>query len=201
MREINIIDAIEDRRSVRCFTDCEIPDEVLRSIFEAGLYAPSPKNRQPWTYIVISDRAEKKRFTDQMRAEIMKLYSEKPDRRDVLEALDTLAPIEQCSVLMLVCYKNNSIVIHDDGIDWDMAAKDVEALELMSVGASVENMLLKAQSLGVASLWCGDVLYAYQFLKSYSEFPVVSAICFGYAEYVPKRSERKNFKDVFKFIM
>lgn len=131
------------------------------SIFEAGLYAPSPKNRQLWMYVVIFDRGEKKKFAEQMRSEIISLYSQKPDRHDIIEALDTLGPIEQCSVLVLVCYKNNTAIIHDDGIDWNMSAKDIEALELMAVGASVQNMLLRAQTLGVDSLWCGDILYAY----------------------------------------
>ncbi len=194
------MDAIETRRSVRSFADREIPDEVLNIVFEAGLCAPSPKNRQPWTYVVISDRGEKKRFAEQMRAEIMRLYSLKPDRQDIIGALDTLEPIEQCSVLVLVCYKNNTVVIHDDGIDWSMSAKDVEALDLMSVGASVENMLLKAQTLGVASLWCGDILYAYQLVKKYSEFPVVSAICLGYADYIPSKTVRNEIHEVFKFI-
>lgn len=194
------MDAIKARRSVRNFTDREIPNEILMSIFEAGLYAPSPKNRQPWIYAVMSDRKEKKNFTEQMRAEIERLYSKKPDRQDIIGAMDTLLSIEQCSVLVLVCYKNDTVTIHDDGIDWNMSAKDVEALELMSVGASVENMLLMAQSLGVSGLWCGDILYAYQFVKNYSEYPVVSAICFGYSESTPLKTNRNKIGDVFKFI-
>ncbi len=194
------MDAIAARRSVRSFVNQEISDEVLMSVFEAGLCAPSPKNRQPWTYVVISNREEKKRFAEQMHAEITRLYSQKPDRQDIIGALDTLEPIEQCSALVLVCYKNNTVVIHDDGIDWNMSAKDVEALELMSVGASVQNMLLRAQTLGIASLWCGDILYAYQFVKKYSEFPVVSAICLGYAEYMPPKTARNEIHKVFKFI-
>lgn len=194
------MDAIASRRSVRSFVDRDISDEILMSVFEAGLCAPSPKNRQPWTYVVISERREKKRFAEQMHAEIMSLYSQKTDRWDIIGALDTLKPIEQCSVLILVCYKNNTTIIHDDGIDWNMSAKDIEALELMSIGASVQNMLLRAQTLGVASLWCGDILYAYQFVKKYSDFPVVSAICLGYAEYTPPKTDRNEIGEVFKFI-
>ena len=135
-----------------------------------------------------------------MRAEIMKLYAQNLDRKDIIAALDTLEPVEQCSALVLVCYKNNTTAIHDDGVDWNMSAKDVEALELMAVGASVQNMLLRAQMLGVASLWCGDILYAYQFVKKYSEFPVVSAICLGYSNDPPQKTARNSFCEVFKFI-
>lgn len=193
------IDAIVNRRSTRSFVDKEIPPEILRSVFEAGLDAPSPKNRQPWQYIVISDPEEKAKFAKQMRDELNELYSAKPDREDILQAFDTLIPIEQCSVLLLVCYKNNTTAIHKDNVDWNISAKDIEALELMSIGASVENMLLRAQALGVSSLWCGDVLYAYNFLKDYSEFPVVSAICFGYSNDISHKHIRKALDEVFCF--
>lgn len=194
------IDIISGRRSIRHFADKKIPSEILKSIFEAGLDAPSPKNRQPWVYIVISDCKEKKRFSEKMRTEIMELHYAKPERKDILQALDTLKPIEECDVLVLVCYRNDTVVIHEDNVDWDISAKDVEALELMSLGASVENMLLKAQSLGVGSLWCGDILYAYQFLKSYSDLPIVSAICFGYSDYISVKPIRKKINEVFQFI-
>ena len=140
------------------------------------------------------------RFVEHMRNEVMELYSVKQDREDILQALDTLKAIEQCSVLLLACYKNDTAVIHDDTVDWSIAAKDVEALELMSIGASIENMLIRAQSLGISSLWCGDVLYAYQFLKKYSEFPVVSAICFGYSNNTSQKHTRKTFAEIFKWL-
>lgn len=133
-----------------------------------------------------------------MRDEITQLYLAKPNRKDILQAMDTLKPLEECNVLLLVCYKNNTVVIHDDNVDWNLSAKDIEVLDLMSVGSSIENMLLRAQSLGVASLWCGDVLYAYQFLKGYSKFPIVSAICFGYTDEIPKKATRKNVNEVFR---
>lgn len=194
------MDEIINRRSIRSFTDKEIPLEILKYILEAGLYAPSPKNRQPWEYLIISDPYKKNEFSEQMRMEVTKLYDEKQNRHDIFQALDTLVPIRQCSVLVLVCYKNDTVVIHDDNVDWNMHARDVEALELMSIGASVENMMLRAQSLGVSSLWCGDVLYAYKFLRTFSKFPILSAICFGYSDEIPQMPVRKDFDEVFQIL-
>ena len=42
-------DIIFKRRSIRLFKKQEIPEEILRKILLAGMWAPSPKNRQPWT--------------------------------------------------------------------------------------------------------------------------------------------------------
>jgi nitroreductase len=43
---------IRDRWSPRAFADKAIPQDVLRSLFEAARWAPSSNNEQPWAYIV-----------------------------------------------------------------------------------------------------------------------------------------------------
>ncbi len=45
---------IRERWSPRAFADRLVPQEVLRSIFEAARWAPSCYNEQPWAYIVAS---------------------------------------------------------------------------------------------------------------------------------------------------
>ena len=45
--------AIEERRSIRNFKKIKVEREKLVSILQAGLQAPSPKNRQPWRFIII----------------------------------------------------------------------------------------------------------------------------------------------------
>jgi nitroreductase len=43
---------IRDRWSPRSFADKAIPEEMLRSLFEAARWAPSSNNEQPWAYLV-----------------------------------------------------------------------------------------------------------------------------------------------------
>jgi nitroreductase len=43
---------IRERWSPRAFADKPVPQDVLRSIFEAARWAPSSFNEQPWAYIV-----------------------------------------------------------------------------------------------------------------------------------------------------
>jgi nitroreductase len=43
---------IRDRWSPRSFADKAIPEDVLRSLFEAARWAPSSNNEQPWAYII-----------------------------------------------------------------------------------------------------------------------------------------------------
>ena len=49
----SFLDIIKSRRSVRHFTDWTLADEVIDSILEAGRWAPSGMNNQPWSFAVI----------------------------------------------------------------------------------------------------------------------------------------------------
>jgi nitroreductase len=49
--------AVLERRSVRNFKDEPVPDHFIRRVLEAGRFAPSAGNCQPWQFIVITDRA------------------------------------------------------------------------------------------------------------------------------------------------
>lgn len=49
--------AIRQRRSIRKFkSDVPIPREHIEAIIEAGCWAPSSTNIQPWRFIVVEDR-------------------------------------------------------------------------------------------------------------------------------------------------
>lgn len=51
-------DAICARRNVREYQPRAIADEHLNRIAEAGWRAPSAKNRQPWDFVIVTDRAQ-----------------------------------------------------------------------------------------------------------------------------------------------
>ncbi|WP_281233325.1 nitroreductase family protein [Flavobacterium gelatinilyticum] len=71
--EDSIIDNILTRRSIRKYTDQDIPQEVLDTILKCGIFAPSAVNSQPWELRVIQNPkiiAEiSKRHTDYLRIE------------------------------------------------------------------------------------------------------------------------------------
>lgn len=55
--------AIEQRRSVRKFTEEPVEKELLRSVLELSLQAPSWKNSQCWEFVAVEDTACKKILT------------------------------------------------------------------------------------------------------------------------------------------
>ncbi len=48
-----MLEVIENRRSIRAYTDEPVTDDALAQILEAGRQAPSGNNTQPWHFIVI----------------------------------------------------------------------------------------------------------------------------------------------------
>lgn len=51
-----ILDFLKGRRSIRNFQDKAVTDEDIEMILEAGRWAPSGSNRQPWEFIVVKNR-------------------------------------------------------------------------------------------------------------------------------------------------
>lgn len=46
---------LKSRRSIRRYSPDPVPDEMIEQLLEAGRWAPSASNRQPWAFIVIQD--------------------------------------------------------------------------------------------------------------------------------------------------
>ncbi len=53
---MDISTLIKERYSLRSYSDKEVEKEKLMKILEAGQYAPSAVNFQPWHFIVITDK-------------------------------------------------------------------------------------------------------------------------------------------------
>lgn len=58
-----LLTTILNRRSVRSFSDQNIPDDVFDAILEAGRLAPSTVNLQTWTFGVFTPSQWKEKFS------------------------------------------------------------------------------------------------------------------------------------------
>jgi nitroreductase len=58
------MDVILARRSVRKYTDRPVSEEQLTKLLEAGMAAPSAKNRQPWHFVLVRDRGTLARLAE-----------------------------------------------------------------------------------------------------------------------------------------
>ena len=97
------------------------------------------------------------------------------------------------------------IVLNTSGkspfVQLDVDDRFSEMNDLLSIGASIENMLLKAEELNIGSLWIGNTCFAYQELMEYigSTSELVGAIALGYKEETPAMRPRKRLEDIVEY--
>jgi nitroreductase len=64
---MDVLKAIETRRSVRKYKPVPVPDGDLKKILEAGRLAPSAGNKQPWGFVVVRDPGRRKLLAEAAR--------------------------------------------------------------------------------------------------------------------------------------
>ena len=61
---MDILELIKTRRSIRKYKLDPIPEEEINKILEAGRWAPSASNRQPWRFIVLRSEETKRKLAE-----------------------------------------------------------------------------------------------------------------------------------------
>jgi F420 biosynthesis protein FbiB-like protein len=191
---MNTLEAIAARRSIRKFKPDPIPEDVLRTILTAGIQAPSGKNRQPWKFIVVQGE-QRGEMMRRMRQGIAKF---KAQGEDIGSAEWTARVMDQAPVTVFV--------FNPDGLHpWQPHTTDQnfdDLVNVQSVGAAIQNMLLAAQDFGLGSLWICDVFYAEDELLPWlgEDCQMVAAVAFGYPDESPEARSRKPLEEVARWI-
>jgi nitroreductase len=61
---MEVLQAIKERRSIRQYSEEPISEEQLNQILEAGRWAPSRGNSQPWKFVVLNDEQIRKELAE-----------------------------------------------------------------------------------------------------------------------------------------
>ena len=80
-RAKELADALSRRRSVRAFSSEPIPLEVVREAIRAAAQSPSGANKQPWTFVLITDERVKRQIREAAEAEERAFYQERAPQR------------------------------------------------------------------------------------------------------------------------
>jgi nitroreductase len=76
-KNMDNLELLKSRRSIRVFQNKSIPEELLEKMVDAARFAPTARNVQPWEFVVITDKhkliklanlAENGRFIEQAAA-------------------------------------------------------------------------------------------------------------------------------------
>ncbi|HNX90844.1 MAG TPA: nitroreductase family protein [Candidatus Omnitrophota bacterium] len=142
---------ISARRSIRQFAEMPVSDDVVAKVLDAANCAPSAHNQQSWRFIVV--RNEKKQALAELVVDKSSVFP-----RPVAAILRMAArSITNAPVLIAVV---NSGELIDHGMELFKIGKDLgkdffRTMEIQSSAAAVQNLLLAATSMGLASVWLG----------------------------------------------
>jgi nitroreductase len=75
-------------------------------------------------------------------------------------------------------------------------------VDVQSIGASIQNLLLAAQDQGLGSLWICDVFFAYEELCAWlgEAGQMVAAVSLGYADEAPAARPRKPMSELVRWL-
>ncbi len=184
MKLNDALNVIRRRRSVRGYRPGQIKDEELQAIIEAGIYAPTGHNDQPWHFTVVQDR-EKIAFMNQKAKEYMK---DAPIDWMKKTAEDPKADITYGAPTFIL-----------------ISSREHAVSGQIDCCAAMENMLLAAESLDIGSVWLGLMYFFFMWegAKGYLQIPEgyepqYSAV-FGYKA-APNRPAPARKMDVVTYI-
>jgi nitroreductase len=179
---------IQDRRSIREYTDEAVSDQDLDMILEAARQAPSGENAQPWRYVIVKDAETRKtlgaiagggsgrRFTAEfVTKKMQERFTGLQDEAKKRAAFEKLTSgqvstfLAAAPVNLVVCGKKDV---------WDLP---------YDTSAAIENILLMVTALDLGACWviapCIDIRDEER-IKSLlglpEEFKAVSIIAIGH---------------------
>lgn len=112
--EVQMLEGIRSRRSIRQFKPDDVDDRIIRQIIEMGTWAPSGLNNQPWRFVIVRDEDLRNEIAQQTR------YGHIIRNAPVCIAvfLDNGASYDRVKDIQAVgaCIQNMLLAIHDLGL-------------------------------------------------------------------------------------
>ena len=122
---MDIYEAIKRRTSVRGYRPTPVEEEKLTRILDAARLAPSGKNGQPWTFVVVRDPATRNKLVDACKGQ---------------------AFVGEAPVVICVC-GSEELAYQKMGGYWNSLPVDI--------GIAVEHLMLAAAAEGLGTCWIG----------------------------------------------
>jgi len=189
---MDVFSAIFGRRSCRSFSNRPVEREKVMKMLEAACFAPSPANKQPWEFIVVSNP----RYNEQLKAKVDAVLPK-------LAARSGWQWIPNYKADFLLNVPTLIVVVGDPSRNGAEQFLDEPAPGyLEACAAAVQNMMLAAHAQGLGSLWFtlfekSDVRALFNIAANKDPLGV---ICVGYPEKIGQPPPRKPLESKVTFI-
>ena len=166
---------LESRRSIRKFIANGIDEKDIMDSIKDAVLAPSAHNRQPWKFKIV---------TEEEKNRIAAALMERTKDIEGHTGVHTAGIIKEAAKLVVVFIDNQISECRD--------------LDILSIGAAIENMILSLTDKGLGSVWIGNTnLITKEIGKILDvEYETVSSIAIGVPNQSPKARPRKDLADI-----
>lgn len=192
-----MLETIFNRRSIRKYQETAVSKELIEQIIQAGIAAPSAKNRQPWKFVVVSGMAKEEMIAAFERGMEREKGADAlmPNfRQYISSARHTLSIMRKAPVTIFVM---NTLALD---LQQPLTSEEriYELCNAQSIGAALENMTLAATELGLGSLWICDTYFAQQELMEFlnTDGDLIAAMTIGYADQSPDARPRNELCEI-----
>jgi nitroreductase len=182
-----VLELIKDRRTIypEQFSSRQIQKEQVETILNAGIWAPTHGNTQPWRFTVFMDES-KQELSDFLAKTYLKL-TPKEDQNDMKLAKLLNRP-NLASVVIAVSMKR------------DESEKILQLEEIEAVSCAIQNMYLTATAFGIGAFWATPKLIYSQEMNEYlglhSKDKCLALFYLGYPSIEWPKSHRKPIEYV-----
>jgi nitroreductase len=141
-----VLDVIKSRRSIRCFKKQAVDEKLVKEIIEAGSWAPSGLNNQPWKFVVVRSPAVKDKLAE--LTHYRTIIQEAPVCIAVF--LDTALSYDRTKDIQAIgaCMQNMLLAIHALGLGgvWlgEILKNSEKVKQLLGVSPALEFMAVVA---------------------------------------------------------
>ena len=180
---MELLEGIYNRRTVRVFRADPISEEDLATILEAGIWAPSHANNQPWEFIIIGPETRTKlavNYREGLEVGPLRNPNIPEERKQTMRKFAENfgdAPI----LLAVAC---------------PVATTDLERYDFpLSAAAAIQNISLAAWEKGIGNVWLSFGMRAPVQSLLEVEGSVAGILAMGYSDVVPKAQPRISVAD------
>jgi len=199
---MELLEAIQSRRSIRKFKSNEVPDEVIRELLDAARLAPSGSNLQATRFVVIKSPAERMKLKEctplpfvAHAPVIIACCIDKEAMgntlvryRELMEAQAFVGTPLDDPTLMEAAAKRRS----------SMDQSTIKAYLTLNAAIAIEHIVLRAVDLGLGSCWIMmfDSAKTKSMLQLDDRYDVVALLPIGYPDQSPAARPRLPLGDL-----
>ncbi len=150
-------DAIVSRRSLRQLDGRPMPRELIDKLLYVACLAPAPHHTRPWRFVMLETAESRGRLAEAMGAAWRRDLERDGVAEEKIAALlhRSRRQIEEAPALLLGCLVAEGLRAWPDErrrrAEWGMAQQ--------SIGGALENVMVAAHALGLASYWISAPLF------------------------------------------